>query len=56
MENENQARQNSNALAIKQNQGPFWALSFELFCRYWNPSRVKEAYYIQPTSTEIPDQ
>ena len=22
MENENQARQNSNALAIKQNQGP----------------------------------
>ena len=23
MENENQARQNSNALAIKQNQGPF---------------------------------
>ena len=38
---------NKNSLAIKQSQGPlvllqrleiiFWAVSFELFCRDWNP-------------------
>ena len=51
--NENsQVRQNNSNVAIKQRQGclvppqglyvMFWAMSFELFCRYWNPIRWKK--------------
>ena len=51
MEN-SQARQNNKNLAIKQNQSHLvlrqglqiilWAMSFELFCRHWNPTRWKK--------------
>ena len=46
-----QTRQNNNSLAIKQSQGPlaasqglqiiFWAVSFELFCTYWDPHQME---------------
>ena len=30
-------------------------MSFELFCRYWNPHRVEEVNCMLPTSTQTPD-
>ena len=56
-----QARQNDNRLSIKQSQGPLapplgleiisWALSFELFCRYWKVEVLYVAHkHVDPRS------
>ena len=66
MQKENsQVRQNDTS-AFKQSQGPlalpqglqitFWAMSFDLFGRCWNPHQMEEVKYMLPTSTQTPDQ
>ena len=55
-----QARQNNNRVAIKQSQRLlvpsqglqiiFWAVFFEVFCKYWNP------HCMLPQSTQTPDR
>ena len=66
MQKEKKSVKQNNSLAIKQSQGPlvplqglqiiFWAISFELFCRYRNLHQVEEVNCMLPTSTQCPDR
>ena len=50
------SKPNNNSLVIKQSQGRLvppqglymisWAISFELFCRYWNPHQKEEVNWM----------